>query len=266
MHAHGYSGSQPGVMRKVFAMLPGAAQYSFLDLGCGKGRPLLVATEFPFKEIVGIELSLALAQIARNNAEIMSNHYSGRRRVRIEVGDATKSPIPSGDVVLFMANPFDEAMIRKMAVRVEAALALEERRIFVVYLNPTFGGCFDAVASLRRRFTGQIPCAREELDTARLVTSWRLSGKAEGRTDTPRRTLRAAAQVGSQGPQSNRTGRCLRGVTFYRPIRLLHPTQGVIRRIGNDRPVAITVCRPLGSLAGWTRYADAARPFPSGVK
>jgi len=163
MHAHGYSGSQPGVMRKVFAMLPGAAQCSFLDLGCGKGRPLLVATEFPFKEIVGIELSLALAQIARNNAEIMSNHYSGRTRVRIEVGDATEYPIPSGDVVLFMANPFDEAMIRKMALRVEAALALEERSIFVVYLNPTFGGCFDAAPSLRRRFTGQIPCAREEL-------------------------------------------------------------------------------------------------------
>jgi len=193
MHAHGYSGSQPGVMRKVFAMLPGAAQYSFLDLGCGKGRPLLVATEFPFKEIVGIELSLALAQIARNNAEIMSNHYSGRRRVRIEVGDATKSPIPSGDVVLFMANPFDEAMIRKMAVRVEAALALEERRIFVVYLNPTFGGCFDAVPSLRRRFTGQIPCAREELGYStigdELATVWQ-GGRANrhAATDAPGRS------------------------------------------------------------------------------
>jgi SAM-dependent methyltransferase len=163
LHAHGYTGSQPGVMRKVFAMLPGVAQCTFVDLGCGKGRPLLVATEFPFKEIVGVELSFAFAQIARNNVERIANHYSRRTPVRIEVGDATEYPIPSGDVVLFMYNPFDEAMIGKMAAGAEAALALESRRVFVVYINPRFGGCFDAVPSLRRRFTGHIPCAREEL-------------------------------------------------------------------------------------------------------
>jgi SAM-dependent methyltransferase len=172
IHAHGYAGSQPGVMRKVIAMLPGVAQCTFLDLGCGKGRPLLVATEFPFKDIVGVELSSAFVQIARSNAERIANHYSGRRRVRIEVGDATEYPIPSGDVVLFMYNPFDETMIRKMAARVEAALALESRRVFVVYINPRFGGWFDAVPSLRRRFTGQIPCAREELGFGTVGEEW----------------------------------------------------------------------------------------------
>jgi SAM-dependent methyltransferase len=163
VHAHGYAGSQPGVMRKVFAMLPRVAKCTFVALGCGKGRPLLVATEFPFKEIVGVELSSAFVQIARTNAERIANYHSGRTRVRIEVGDATEYPIPTGDVVLFMYNPFDEAMIGKMAARVEAALALESRRVFVVYINPKFGGCFDAVPSLRRQFTGRIPCAREEL-------------------------------------------------------------------------------------------------------
>jgi SAM-dependent methyltransferase len=172
IHAHGYAGSQPGVMRKVFAMLPGVAQCTFLDLGCGKGRPLLVATEFPFKEIVGVELSSAFAQIARNNVEKIANHDSARGRVRIEVGDATEYPIPSGDVVLFMYNPFDEAMIRKMAARVAAALALEPRCVFVVYINPKFGGCFDAVPSLRRRFTGLIPCAREELGFGTVGEEW----------------------------------------------------------------------------------------------
>jgi len=180
MHAHGYSGSQPGVMRKVFAMLPGAAQCSFLDLGCGKGRPLLVATEFPFKDIVGVELSSAFAQIARSNAERIANDYTGRRRARIEVGDATEYPIPSGDVVLFMYNPFGEVMIRKVAARVHTALSLEARRMFVVYINPKFAECFDAVPSLRRRFTGQIACAREELGFGtvgeELVTVWQGGG------------------------------------------------------------------------------------------
>jgi len=171
-HAHGYAGSQPGVMRRVFATLPGVAQCTFVDLGCGKGRPPLVATEFPFKEIVGIELSAAIAHIARNNAEKMASRFSERRRVRIEIGDATEYPIPSGDVVLFMYNPFDEVMIRKMAARIEAALARESRRLFVVYVNPKFGGCLDAVPSLRRRFTGVIPCEREELGFGTAGEEW----------------------------------------------------------------------------------------------
>jgi SAM-dependent methyltransferase len=179
MHAHGYAGSQPGVMRKVFAMLPEVERCTFLDLGCGKGRPLLVAAEFPFREIVGVELSSAFAQIARDNAEKIANRYSARKPVRIELGDATEYPIPCGDVVLFMYNPFDEAMIRKVAARVQAALAVESRRVFVVYVNPKFGGCFDAVPSLRRRFAGQIPCAREELGFGtmgeEMVTVWESS-------------------------------------------------------------------------------------------
>ena len=180
IHAHGYAGSQPGVMRKVFAMLPRVAECTFLDLGCGKGRPILVATEFPFRDILGVELSPALAQVARSNAERIAIRYSGRTRARIEVGDATEYPIPSGDVVLFMYNPFDETMIRKMASRVCAALALESRRVFVVYVNPKFGECFDAVPSLRRRFSGRIPCAREELGFGTVgeerVTVWQGGG------------------------------------------------------------------------------------------
>jgi hypothetical protein len=71
-----------------------------------------------------------------------------------------------------MYNPFDETMIRKMAARVEAALALESRRVFVVYINPRFGRCFDSVPSLRRRFAGQIPCAREELGFGTIGEEW----------------------------------------------------------------------------------------------
>src|SRR5712671_3243440 len=29
--------------------------YSFIDFGCGKGRALLLASRFPFKEIIGVE-------------------------------------------------------------------------------------------------------------------------------------------------------------------------------------------------------------------
>ncbi|QDT37699.1 class I SAM-dependent methyltransferase [Stratiformator vulcanicus] len=44
-------------------------QFSFVDLGSGKGRVLLMASEFPFREVVGVELSSQLHEIAANNID-----------------------------------------------------------------------------------------------------------------------------------------------------------------------------------------------------
>ena len=48
-----YAGSQPSVLRLALAALPPVDSCTFLDLGCGKGRALLVASEFPFRDICG---------------------------------------------------------------------------------------------------------------------------------------------------------------------------------------------------------------------
>ncbi len=60
-----YIGSQPSIMRRALSALGPVERYDFLDLGCGKGRALIVAAEFPFRAITGVELSPALAAIAR---------------------------------------------------------------------------------------------------------------------------------------------------------------------------------------------------------
>jgi SAM-dependent methyltransferase len=69
-HAVDYAGSQPSVLRLALKDLLPLDTYTFIDLGCGKGRALLVASEFPFRAIIGVELSSRLAEIARRNAEI----------------------------------------------------------------------------------------------------------------------------------------------------------------------------------------------------
>src|SRR5687768_7586014 len=63
-----YGGSQPSIVRTALASLPDLESYAFVDVGCGKGRPLLVASEFAFQRIVGVELAPHLAKIARANA------------------------------------------------------------------------------------------------------------------------------------------------------------------------------------------------------
>ncbi len=162
-HAVFYAGSQPSVMRRAFAALPDVRGATFLDLGCGKGRGLLVASEWPFARIIGIDISAALVDIARRNVAIVERQFPGRPPIELVVGDASRCALPPGDLVIYLYHPFDATLMAGVAAGIEAALAAEPRRLFVVYCNPVAGRCFDASPRLRRRFAATIPYSQEDL-------------------------------------------------------------------------------------------------------
>jgi SAM-dependent methyltransferase len=159
---HVYGGSQPSIIRSALATLPSLESFTFVDLGCGKGRPLLVASEFPFRDIVGVELSPSLAADAQRNATILKQRFPGRVPIRVETGDASAFPFPAGNLVVFLYNPFGEEVIARVVAGIEAALAAEKRSLFVIYYNPVYGACFDASHALTRHFAAMLPYAREE--------------------------------------------------------------------------------------------------------
>jgi SAM-dependent methyltransferase len=158
----GYAGSQPSIVRAVLAALPSLDGYHFVDLGCGKGRPLLVASEFPFRQLIGVELSPTLAREAKKNAAVLQKRFPERAPIRIDVADAGTYSFPPGHLVVFLYNPFGEEVIAKVVAGIEAALAAEKRTIFVVYYNPVFGACFDASGILTRYFAATLRYAQEE--------------------------------------------------------------------------------------------------------
>lgn len=157
-HAVCYAGSQPSVLRLALAQLPTLDSFTLLDLGCGKGRPLLVASEFPFRDILSVERSSSLAEIARRNASIVAQRFLRRTAVRIAVADASTFPLTVGDLY----HPFGAELIAKLVAGVEAALSAERRSIYVVYDSPVAGHCFDASPLLRRRFARLLSSAAEE--------------------------------------------------------------------------------------------------------
>jgi SAM-dependent methyltransferase len=176
-YAIDYAGSQPNVLRLALAKLPPLDTYTFVDLGCGKGRPLLVASEFPFRDILGVELSSPLAQVTQRNADIIANRFPRRTKVRVAVGDASTYPLPSGNLVIFLYNPFKAELIANVVAGVESALVAESRSIYIVYYNPVAGHCFDASRQLNRYFAKTLPYADGELgygpDTEDPVVIWR---------------------------------------------------------------------------------------------
>lgn len=161
-HAAMYAGSQPSIVRAALNALPPMTNATFLDIGCGKGRPLLVATEYPFQEVIGIELSPGLAATARANAAILAARHPDRAPVHIEVGDATEYPLPPGDLVLFFFNAFGAPLVAKLVSAVEQAITAANRQVYLIYYNPVHGDLFDASALLVRRWARMVECARDE--------------------------------------------------------------------------------------------------------
>ena len=96
-----YSGSQPSIVRAALASLPEHARYAFVDIGCGKGRPLVVASEFGFERVLGVELAPHIAHIARTNAAAIAAQHPDRTPIKILVGDATTvlPPVTTGSTV-----------------------------------------------------------------------------------------------------------------------------------------------------------------------
>jgi SAM-dependent methyltransferase len=112
------------------------AEFTFVDLGCGKGRALLLAEEYEFKKIVGVDFSARLARIAERNAA-----QTGSSRISVLHGDAREFDFPAGPLVVFLYNPFSARITRSIMQR----LAFHPDTFYIAYVNPLHA---DAISSL----------------------------------------------------------------------------------------------------------------------
>jgi len=171
-----YAGSQPSIVRRAIQSLPDVTGFTFVDQGCGKGRPLLIATEFPFRDIIGVDLSKGLLSIARSNANAIQQRFP--QRVLITLLQRTAHDfIPANDrIVFFCYNSMTRDGVGEFVQRLEKKVSDPATDVFVIYYNPVCGDLFDASPKLSRWFAGVIPYSRSELgfgpDTEDSVVIW----------------------------------------------------------------------------------------------
>ncbi len=149
-HMSPYAGSQPSIVRASLTMLPDYRNYAFVDLGCGKGRPLVLASEFPFARVLGVEISPALAAIARANAAAVAAAHPTRTPIEVFVGDASTAPVPGRRVVYYMYHPFDRSLVQLLVNGIERQLDAGVEHAFFVYYNPVHGDVLDRSARFTR--------------------------------------------------------------------------------------------------------------------
>jgi SAM-dependent methyltransferase len=137
-----YYGVSPSRMRRAVAQwreTPGTAdvsEYTFVDIGSGKGRAMMLASELPFREVVGVELSASLYQVAEKNLEMWRESGRALSPMRLVQGDALGLRLPEGRLLIFMYNPFLAPMMRRLLERVEAAAGGRRGEIDLLYVVP----------------------------------------------------------------------------------------------------------------------------------
>lgn len=179
-HITVYAGCQPSCLRHALSVIPQPERRSFVDFGCGKGRALIVASELPFRRIVGIESAPALVAIARSNARIVRRRNPRRTAIEIVQGDATATPLPDGDLVIFQYHSFGSDVVARMLAAITDAVAQTGREVFLVYENPVHGGLIDAHPQFTRWYCRTVACDPSEIgfapDDADTIVIWRLGG------------------------------------------------------------------------------------------
>ncbi len=130
-----YEGIAPKTLRKTLAALGPVDGYTFVDLGSGMGRAVLVASEFPFRRIVGVEIAPELHAIACRNVR----RYRGRQQCRdihLVQLDALRYEPAREETVFFFNFPFREAFMTRVVGNIERSLETHPRRAFLVFVNP----------------------------------------------------------------------------------------------------------------------------------
>lgn len=133
-------------------------QYTFLDVGAGKGRALLLASQFPFAAVEGVELNAALCRVARVNIALWLRdaHASPLAPIALHHADATRHPLPNTPILAFLFHPFETPVLRRFLRHIEKHLARHPQAFDLIYVNAEHGSLLDTHPAFTRLWEGRV--------------------------------------------------------------------------------------------------------------
>lgn len=113
-------------------------KFDFIDFGSGKGRVLLLASDYGFKKVIGVEFAQELHRIAGKNAAIYSLYKRKPNNIETICIDAMKFSLPDSPLVVFFFSPFRKMVMEKVLENFSMSLNLNPRKIIFIFygLNP----------------------------------------------------------------------------------------------------------------------------------
>lgn len=132
-----YQPSEPALFHQMMRALSlDFRHFAFMDLGSGKGRALLLAADYPFQRIVGVELLPELHEAALEN---IAHYHSPQQRcfsLESRCGNARDAEFPPEPLVIYLFNPLPEFDLARLIARLEESLRRHPRPVYIIYHNP----------------------------------------------------------------------------------------------------------------------------------
>ena len=173
-HITAYYGVAPSILRALIGhwrecVPPHPIEdYTCIDVGAGKGRGLLVASEYSFRNVVGIELNPEMAAIARQNVEHWTRaHREDPTAVRVAPielfeHDALDFDLPQTPTLLFLFHPFEAPVLKQLLRRIETQFAKRSGTLDLLYVNAECADVIDRNPGFTQLFLENVPMSPED--------------------------------------------------------------------------------------------------------
>jgi hypothetical protein len=125
-----------------------------VDIGSGKGKVLFMASNLPFKRIIGIEYAVGLHEVAVRNVSTYRCESQQCTDIEPLYGDALAYTPPSGPLVLFVFNALAAEFMRALLKKLDQEAAAQAGRpLLLIYTNvrsvSEMGDAFDGLTNLQ---------------------------------------------------------------------------------------------------------------------
>jgi SAM-dependent methyltransferase len=172
-HTTAYYGVAPSVFhallkrwRRIRPAWP-IEETTFLDIGAGMGRAVLLAGEMPFRSVIGVEMHPALTRMARRNLTAWRKAGRTQAPMRIVQADASAFPFPKGPCVAFLFNPFGAVVMRRFLRHCAQSFQQRPGELDLLYVNHEQEGVLEQQprswqSGFVRYFQGQVRRSRAD--------------------------------------------------------------------------------------------------------
>lgn len=206
-HNTAYYGIAPSVFIKLCAhwratpLVAPPLDYSFIDIGAGMGRAMLLAAGMPFREVIGVELNPILAETAQKNISAWQASGRARTPMQLVTQDATEFAFPATPCVAYMFNPFREPVLKALIRHMEQSFANRPNQLDVLYANHEFAHLFDRNPRWKHLWSGEIPLSKEDDAADRAILNHQPDDEYAASEEEPSSIYRFIG-----GPASTRKG------------------------------------------------------------
>lgn len=145
------------VMAEVKRVGIDPSELTFIDYGSGKGRTLLLASDYPFRRIIGIEISRKLHEVAERNIQLYESPRQRCSAIASHAADALAWEPPNEPTLFYFYHPFEGPLLSQVLARIQASLERNPRKAWVLYVGPMYDEVMEGAKFLEERTRSRVP-------------------------------------------------------------------------------------------------------------